>query len=391
MVVDYRHLNQMTEDDCHPIPNIEDMISAESLNSLWSIFDLEDGFHQMHLSPEASTLFSFLTPWGPFEWTVMPMGIKNGPSMFQRMVSHVLSETKESNIYIDDCLIGTAEQGDSLKTLQAHDKGIRSALDCFRRHKLFVKGSKCHMFKRTIKFCGHMLSGGTRRAAPDKMKAVDDWTEGSIKTVTQLKGFLGLTQHYSIYLRNYAEWAAPLTDTLAGRTKFQNRIEWTPRMREGLQKIKEGMHENVLLQIANPYKPYILRVDASGYAVGAVLSQLDAEGKERPCAFFSRKLSGKPGMGQRGWSVREQETYEIVHSLLKFRSWIASSQMKVLCLSDHKRLELWFKEDLATVSGPLGRRGRWHEFLSSFNITVCYKKGEENTVADVLSCWMYEA
>ena len=321
----------------------------------------------------------------------MPMGIKNGPSMFQRMVSHVLAGTSESDIYIDDCLTGTPNQGDKLETLQAHDKAIRSALDCFRRHKLFVKGSKCHMFKRTIKFCGHILSGGTRRAAPDKMKAVEDWTENSIKTVTQLKGFLGLTQHYSIYMKNYAEWAAPLTDALAGRTKFQTRVEWTPRMREGLQKIKEGMRENVLLGIANPYKPYILRVDASGYAVGAVLSQLDGEGNERPCAFFSRKLSGKPGMGQRGWSVREQETYAIVLALLKFRSWIASSQIEILCWSDHKSLELWFKEDLATVSGPLGRRGRWHEFLSSFNLTVCYIKGEENTVADILSRWTYEA
>ena len=64
MVVDYRHLNMMTEDDCHPIPNIEDMISAESQNALWSIFDLQDGFHQMHLSPEASPLTSFVTPGG---------------------------------------------------------------------------------------------------------------------------------------------------------------------------------------------------------------------------------------------------------------------------------------------------------------------------------------
>ena len=53
--------------------------------------------------------------------------------------------------------------------------------------------------------------------------------------------------------------------------------------------------------------------------------------------------------------------------------------------------ELWFKEDLATVSGPLGRRGPWHEILSSFNLTVCYIKGEENTVADILSRWTYEA
>ena len=104
--------------------------------------------------------------------------------------------------------------------------------------------------------------------------------------------------------------------------------------------------------------------------MGAVLSQLDAEGKERPVAFFSRKLSGKPGMGQRGWSVREQETYAIVLALLKFCSWIASSEIEIICWRDHKSLEAWFKEDVGRVSGPLGRRGRWHAFLSSFDITV---------------------
>ena len=102
-------------------------------------------------------------------------------------------------------------------------------------------------------------------------------------------------------------------------------------MQGGLQKIKEWIRENVLLAIANPYKLYILRVDASGYALGAVLYQLDAEGKERPVAFFSQKLWGKPGMGQRGWSVREQQTYAIVLALLKFCSWMASSQIEIAC------------------------------------------------------------
>ena len=137
MVVDYRHLTQMMEDDCHPIPNIEDMISAESQNSLWSIFDLEDGFHQMHLSPQASPLTSFLTTWGRFEWAGMRMGIKNDPSMFQRMMSHVLKYTRDSDIYIDDCLTGRApEQESRLSTLQAHDKSVRACLQAFRDHRI---------------------------------------------------------------------------------------------------------------------------------------------------------------------------------------------------------------------------------------------------------------
>ena len=234
------------------------------------------------------------------------------------------------------------------------------------------------------------MSQGSRRAAPDKLKDIEAWAPDKIRTVTQLKGFLGLTQYYAIYMEKYAEHAAALTDALSDKGTDKS-IRWNPRMVEALDAIKKGMLENVFLQIANPYKPFILRTDASGYAIGAVLSQLDSEGKERPVAFYSKKLQGKDGLGQRAWSVREQETYALVCALLKFRSWIGSSQVQVKAYVDHKSLESWYKEDLSTVSGPLGRRGRWPEFLSSFDIEVIYLPGPENVVADALSRWPYPA
>ena len=119
----------------------------------------------------------------------MSMGIKNGPSMFQRTVSHVLRGTKESDIFIDDCLTWTEEQGSPQETLEAHDKAVCKCLECFWKHKLFAKGSKFHMFKRTIKFCGHILSGGTRRAAPNKMKAVEPGQRGPLKRSLRSKAF----------------------------------------------------------------------------------------------------------------------------------------------------------------------------------------------------------
>lgn len=88
-------------------------------------------------------------------------------------------------------------------------------------------------------------------------------------------------------------------------------------MRAAFEALKQALLENVVLDIADPSKPYVLEVDASDFAVGGVLSQLDAEGKERPVAFFSRKLQGSPGMGQVGWSVRDKETYAMARSLAR--------------------------------------------------------------------------
>ena len=60
-------------------------------------------------------------------------------------------------------------------------------------------------------------------------------------------------------------------------------------------------------------------------------------------------------------------------------------------LTDHQAIESWAKEVLDTPSGPIGRRARWHQILSRFDLTVGYIPGKENDIADILSRWAYPA
>ena len=63
----------------------------------------------------------------------------------------------------------------------------------------------------------------------------------------------------------------------------------------------------------------------------------------------------------------------------------------VLVLTDHKAQESWAKEVLGTPSGPVGRRARWHQILSKYDIQVGYIPGKENEICDILSRWAYPA
>ena len=88
--------------------------------------------------------------------------------------------------------------------------------------------------------------------------------------------------------------------------------------------------------------------------------------------------------------MQEKETYALVAALHKFRSWIQSG-VTVRASTDHRALVHWFREDLGTISGPVGHRGRWHEFVSQFQLQVEYKKGVDNVGADAMSRWAYPA
>ena len=90
-----------------------------------------------------------------------------------------------------------------------------------------------------------------------------------------------------------------------------------------------------------------------------------------------------------GCTIREKGTYALVCCLLKFPSCIWFNE--VVVKTDHSRIVQWYKEDMCTISGPLGRRGRMHEFLSRFNLIIEYLPGDGNDDGDTLSRWAYPA
>ena len=241
------------------------------------------------------------------------------------------------------------------------------------------------LFKVEISFCGHILSKGTRKASASKLEALRKWTPEVMKNITHMKQFLGLAQYYAIYMQNFARTAVPLTRVLKSRDPDDKKIVWTQEMRNSLETIKNDLINNVVLQLPDPYKAYVLEVDSSDYAIGGVLSQHNDLGELRPVSFFSRKLQGELGKGQVGWSIREKETYAIVLVLQKHRSWVASSLVQILVMTDHESLQNWYNEDLNKMTASVSRRGRWHEFLSQFNILVVYVPGDSQKVADPLS------
>jgi hypothetical protein len=153
---------------------------------------------------------------------------------------------------------------------------------------------------------------------------------------------------------------------------------------DAFKELKAALTKALSLHHIQVDKPFVLRTDASGYAIGAVLEQ-EKDGALVPVCFCSRKLT----TSQRNWTPREQETYAIIMALRKWAGWIGFHP--VLVLTDHRSLENWTKEFVDTPSGPAARRARWHETLSRFQIEVKYIPGKNNVVADAMSRWAYPA
>ena len=106
--------------------------------------------------------------------------------------------------------------------------------------------------------------------------AVERWE--APKTVTALRGFLGFANYYSMYIENFAGLAAPLTELLkvdkeAGRKGSKVPVQLGAEQLQAFADVKKALLRGLKLQVVNPDHLYVLRVDASGKAVGAVLEQ----------------------------------------------------------------------------------------------------------------------
>ena len=121
--------------------------------------------------------------------------------------------------------------------------------------------------------------------------------------------------------------------------------------------------------------PFCVETDASGIAVGAVLTQDDGNGKKRVLEFFSSKLND----AKRKYSAGDLETYAVVASLRKWKVYLQAAD-KVVIITDHHPLK-WLRQQ----RDPRNKYARWILEFEPINYEIRYRRGNDNGAADYLS------
>jgi hypothetical protein len=265
--------------------------------------------------------------------------------------------------YVDDIAVHSDDWNIHLKHLELFLKQIRL-------HNVTLNLKKCVFGKSEVKFIGHLIGSGKKMMNPDRIDSLINLKNPETKKqVKQVLGFLGF---YRQFICNFAEIAKPLTDLTSKQTP--ENIVWTEDHQKSFDSLKEIVLSNVILYMFEVGKPFNLYCDSSDFAVGAVLSQVDDEGIERPVSFISQKLTDT----QRRWATIEKEAYAIIWALNKLKEIIIGSKINVF--TDHNPL-VYLTESMSKSAKLV----RWSLSLQNFDILLNYKKGKLNVVADCLS------
>ncbi|KAL0157395.1 hypothetical protein M9458_048641 [Cirrhinus mrigala] len=168
-----------------------------------------------------------------------------------------------------------------------HCQHVQQVLHKLRQHNLYLKLEKCEFHKPSVQFLGYIISAEGVQMDQGKIHAIQDWPPPSSKK--ELQRFLGFSNVYCPFIKDYSTITAPLTSLLRGKPKH---LSWSPAAHEAFQQLKPIFSTAPLLHHPDPELPFTVEVDASTPGVGAVLSQAVGEPPIlHPCAFYSRKLS----------------------------------------------------------------------------------------------------
>ena len=274
LVVDYRGLNQQTEHDSYSLPLIDTILQKQQKKRIFTVLDLKHSYQQMPLHPDSRPCTAMLTPLGSMQWKGVPMGAKNGNAAFQRMMEDLLGPVRDCAApFLDDIIIGSGtEDMTEEEPIEAHEKDLRRVLSELDKHNMVCKPTKASLFVREVEFAGHVVGHGQRRPMPGKLASLHHWEKP--QTISKLRSFMGFCN-----VQMYAELSGPLHKMLQvgkfdGRKGSKKKLTWTPEAEDAFSGLKERLLGQLWLFLVDPDKGFVLRTDASDYAVGAVLEQV---------------------------------------------------------------------------------------------------------------------
>jgi len=362
MCRDYRMLNKATRKDHFPLPFIDQMLERLVRHSYFCYLDGYSGFFQIPIHPEDQEKTTFTCPYRTFAYRRIPFGLCNAPATFQCCMMSIFADYLDEimEVFMDDFSVCGFDFENYLINLE---KILERCIEV----NLVLNWEKCHFMVKEGIVLGHIISERGIEVDKTKIEVIENLNP--IKTVREVRSFLGHADFYRRFIKDFSKITKPLTGLLMKDVEFI----FNEKCIEAFNHLKQALISAPILQTPDWTQPFEIMCDASDFAVGAVLGQRKNK-KLHVIYYASRTLDA----AQLNYTTTEKELLAVVFAIDKFRSYLVGS--KIIVYTDHAAIcYLLRKKDVKP------RLLRWILLLQEFDLDIRDKKGTENVVADHLS------
>ena len=182
-------------------PDPQSILDKMYGDNYFSFMDAASAYWSVQMSEADIEKIAFATPRGHFEMLVMPFGLCNSQSTYQRIMDIALRRATNTESYVDD--LCTHSRG-----FELHLRDLHTTLECLRDAKIQLRIDKCRFGNQEGEFLGQVISANGRRPAPALVDRIAKFPPP--KSVKEMQRFLGLANYYRSLIPKFAEIAEPL-------------------------------------------------------------------------------------------------------------------------------------------------------------------------------------
>ena len=276
MCTDFTDLNKACPKDAYPLRNIDMLLDGVSSCELLSFMHAYSIYNQIRMHPKDIDKTTFRGSLSNFCYTVMPFGLKNMGSMYQRLMDRIFEGMIGRNVeaYVDDMVVNN------------HVQDLRKLFQTLDRYKLKLNPKKCVFSVKAEKFLGFMLTQREIEMNPKKCEAILSMRSPvSIKEVQQLAGRM---TSLSRFIPTASERSVSFFRCLLGNDRFT----WTEESEEAFRKLKDILASPPILIKPTAGLHVYLYLCVTKKAISTMLTQ-EKEKEHRSINFVSQTLRGK--------------------------------------------------------------------------------------------------
>lgn len=312
--IDYRQLNNATIKEVYPIPRIDETLDSLASMRYFTTLDFTTGYWKIPIREEDKKKTAFETSDGAFEWNRMPMGLCNAPYTFQRFMDIIMKSMKWTKclVYLDDIIVFS-------RTFGEHLTDVEDALKLIKHAGMKLKLKKCKFAYEKVLYLGHIISKEGIEVDPEKINAINTIKE--LRSVAEVKSFLGLCSYYRKFINQFSIIARPLYKLLEKNSQF----EWGKESEKAFIYLKERLCSTPILKFPDFNIPFILACDACEDGFGAVLSQKGAEGREHVIGYYSKTTT----KAEKNYNIRDLECTAVYKAVRYFRPYLYGQKFEI--------------------------------------------------------------
>lgn len=241
-VNDFHALNDNTIPDAYPLPTVQSILADCGKGKIWAKINMTNAFFQTRVHPDDIKYTAVTTPFGLYEWTVMPQRLRNAPATHQQRMFNALHPYigRFCHVYLDDIIIWS-------DNLEEHRKNVATVLTALQKAGLICSPKKTALFCLELDFLGHHISQKGIEADGKKVEKVLDWPIP--RSASEVCRFLGLV----CYISNFLPALAKHTQILNALTmkEAEKSFVWTNNHTSTFESIKPLVTSRECLTIIN--------------------------------------------------------------------------------------------------------------------------------------------